>query len=134
METKNNEWAFGIGYILSIPILWIFLGCYKALFCWLSESINVLGLVCRNNWHDGLFFCISFTIAKMIDFEKENTSAFSVFIKSIIIYVLIYGLFAFPYMIVSFSQDLKAHTLLHFILLFFAVEESIEKLSFDRNK
>ena len=75
------------------------------------------------HWYVGLFFCISFTAAKIIGLVKDDNNILMLFIWTIGLYIVLFGLCAFPYMIVSFVQRLEGNTLLHFVIFFFVLEE-----------
>lgn len=104
-------------YLMCIRIIapWIVLFTYKYVFCEFANESLDSQLICSMNWIDGLFFCISITLINLLAIlMAKRIGYYPLKIAGIfLLYALLFGAVAFPYMVVSFIQPFKRNTLMH---------------------
>lgn len=113
---------------LKIAIAFILLFSYYYTFKSLKDKGSDYELIAVLNWVDGFFLVVSFSIIQIFAniFQKLKNKVLLRWILIAIIYILLYGIFAFPNMIVSFLQSLKVNSLLHFTILLLILEVLFE--------
>jgi len=109
---------------------WLILILYKYLICKFQTQSYGFEVICDLAWKNGLIYCITFTISTII-LRNSLIFGFSYLFKillTFLLYVLIFGVIAFPYMYVSFLHPFASNSLFHvsgLLLLFDVVIEFV---------
>jgi hypothetical protein len=110
--------------IISILPTWVFLGIYIVIGeIFVDKAPDIYYLFLFSTERDGTIFCLAVTISRLI--ESMCLRKFIFFARILLvffIYVLIYGIVAFPLMIVSFFQPFYRNIVAHFTIIFMIIE------------
>ena len=108
--------------ILPIFLTLILFWTYKMTVCFFSDRYSNANFICSFKWKDGLFLVISYSIVKSLSIVLEFDTTFKRLLVTLLLYSVVYGLFAFPFWFASFFQPFSTHTLLHIFLIILTIE------------
>jgi hypothetical protein len=111
--------------VLIISAILILIG-YKLVICFLAKSSTDFDLVCSLNWKDGLMLTFSYLTYIILDIflNKLPREVYLRWLLIILIYMILYGALAEPYMISSFMQNKKQNSFLHLFILLFLMDNT----------
>lgn len=73
--------------------------------------------ICSTKWKDGLILIISYMIVKLHSPFLLEKTVIGLILRTFIAYCVIYGIVAWPFLLVSFLQPITTCTFLHTFLL-----------------
>ena len=100
---------------------------YVKLICHFSSLSEDLDLICALEWKDGVFLGSSYIVIKFLSVILDLNTITKRITGSLLLYLVSYGIFAFPYMISSFFQPLLVNSFLHVLLMIFGIEVLLSK-------
>ena len=106
--------------LIVAPFMLLFI--YKYLACLLSDVQDSFDMICFSEWKTGLIICIIFVVYslhQMIIQFSNNLYLKWTFI--LVTYILVFGIIALPYMIVSFV-NIEFSGFLHFIPILLSLD------------
>ncbi len=110
-------------FALSASTAWLLLLVYYIVFNNLKTEFPDVSLVSELNWKNGFFLNVSYTLSSILLLAfKLNSSLVRKFVFVLAGYIIIFGVIAFPYMLVSFLQPFRVNTFLHFLFLIICIE------------
>jgi hypothetical protein len=108
---------------LTIILVWLILGIYMALINVFIDDEFERSLLAYTLQRDGVFFCVAITIIKLFELIRERWLEFVIRLFLVfVVYIIVYGLMALPYMLVSFLQPVYRNVVLHFAIIFCVIE------------
>ena len=111
--------------ILPLVIMYI----YKNVACMYSDTDTIYRIICRKAWIEGLMLYCAFNIFNLgTIFLNFSFSISKRWIGSIVLYIIAYGIIAFPYMIVSFF-NFKFSGFIHFLPVLFLIDYFTDNLN-----
>jgi hypothetical protein len=111
-------------YSIALPVLSAFLLglLYRQTICHFANDQNDAGLICDLTWKDGLILLCCYAVIRPLSFVLNFNTILQRLIATAVLYIIAYGLIAWPYMIVSFFQPLPRHVFVHGLALLAGIE------------
>lgn len=111
-------------YNIALPVLSAFLlgFLYRQAICHFANDQNDAGLICDLSWKDGLILLCCYAVIRPLSFILHFNTILQRLIATTVLYIIAYGLLAWPYMIASFFQPLPRNIFIHSIVLLLLVE------------
>lgn len=109
-----------ISLLVFIPFFLIYI--YKNLICSFNTDNFPVGIICRSGWKFGFIICLIFSLYSLFQIVfmfPYNLIEKWLWILGIYIFGL--GIFAFPYMLVSFV-NIEFSGFLHFLPILFSLD------------
>lgn len=111
---------------LLLPLVIIYF--YKYIACIYKDTDTMFRIICRSAWVEALILYSAFNIFNLATIIFNfSTSIFMRWIGSVTIYIVVYGIIAFPYMIVSFF-NFKFSGFIHFLPILFLIDYFTDNL------
>ncbi len=117
-----NKYKYLLGTLFKIGLLWLIAALYKIGICFFSDQFQEADLICYLNWKDGFIFIICYSLVMLTSLIIKLRAIRLNLLLSFLLYILFYGIFAFPYLISSFIQPLIVNSLFHTIVLITILE------------
>lgn len=107
-------------YLLFMPSAILYL--YKSIGCFYQSTSEVCDMICFIGWKEGLLLCGIFNIYNLAEIiYKLSNNIYRRWIWIIIWYIIIFGVMAFPYMVISLI-NIKFSGFLHLLPVLFTID------------
>ncbi len=114
-----------------LPVLSAFLigFLYRQTICHFANDQNDAGLICDLSWKDGFILLCCYAVIRPLSFILHFNTILQRLIATSVLYVIAYGLLAWPYMVSSFFQPLPRNVYMHGLALLLFIEYVFWKTS-----
>jgi hypothetical protein len=120
--TRLKVKIYGIKVLMPISFVIITAVVYKVSTCNFSSRSNIADIICYVNWYDGLFLVCSYVLVKLISPIIGAISFLRSFGYTLVLYVVSYGIIAFPFLILSVFKPVSLNVFLHGLLVILIAE------------
>ena len=119
-------------YNIVLPVLSAFLigFLYRQTICHFANDQNDAGLICDLSWKDGFILLCCYAVIRPLSFILHFNTILQRLIATSVLYVIAYGLLAWPYMLSSFFQPLRRNVFMHGLALLLFIEYIFWKTAF----